>query len=78
MKISEHIEVLQAVLAEHGDLNCYYAADDEGNGYQKTNYAGTVFYVNHNDVNTYRPDLHSDDDVADYPHDEFNKVCVIN
>jgi len=33
MKLSEHIEDLKKILAEHGDLNCVYAADDEGNAY---------------------------------------------
>lgn len=34
MKISEMINNLQEFKDEHGDLDCWYSRDDEGNGYQ--------------------------------------------
>lgn len=30
MKISQMIKNLQSFMSEHGDLDCYYAVDDEG------------------------------------------------
>lgn len=35
MKVSEMIKNLQKFMKDNGDLDCWYAVDDEGNGYQK-------------------------------------------
>lgn len=35
MKVSEMIKNLQEFMAGHGDIDCYYSEDDEGNGYHE-------------------------------------------
>lgn len=35
MKVSEMIKNLCDFIEKHGDLECWYAKDDEGNGYQE-------------------------------------------
>lgn len=46
MKISEMIKNLQEFMEENGDLDCYYAVDDEGNGYSEIHYTPSKYYVN--------------------------------
>jgi len=45
MKVSEMIKNLQEFMEEHGDLECWYAIDDEGNGYHKINYEPSLYYI---------------------------------
>ena len=45
MKISGMIKNLQELMEKHGDLDCWYAVDDEGNGYQKIHYEPVLYYV---------------------------------
>ena len=79
MKLSKYIEGLQEILESRGDLDCYYAIDDEGNGYQKVVYSGTIFYIHECDRGDYRLDsLYSTDDISDYPDDKFSPICVVN
>lgn len=42
MKLSEYIKYLQELKKEHGNVEVIYAADDEGNGYQKVFYKPTA------------------------------------
>ena len=42
MKISKLIENLQAIQKEFGDLDCIYAKDDEGNGFNYISYNPSV------------------------------------
>ena len=42
MKLSKLIENLQAIQDEFGDLDCIYAKDDEGNGFNYISYNPSV------------------------------------
>lgn len=75
MKISAMINNLQEFMEEHGDIDCWYARDDEGNGYQKVYYDPGLYYVNkYGDVFT-----QEDWDEADeYDRAELTPICVVN
>jgi hypothetical protein len=78
MKLSAYLRSLREFFEEHGDMEIYYAADDEGNDYQKVVYYGTKMYLLDQDKEAYRPDLYSGEDIEEYEDDEFIPVCVIN
>ena len=65
MKISEMIKNLEEFKKEHGDLDCWYATDDEGNGYH------TLFY-------SFTDDKDSLQCILEYEHDRTHTVdnCV--
>ena len=75
MKISEMIENLAAVMAERGDLECYYAVDDEGNAYNPVYFAPSVRWVNKYDEVFQDEDLEGEDeeDIA-----ELEMICIVN
>lgn len=78
MKISEMIKNLQEFMEEHGDLDCYYAEDDEGNGYNPVYYSPTLMFENSSgDLYTAR-DFEEDDSLDEEDKAEFTKVCVVN
>lgn len=74
MKISEMIKGLQEFMAEHGDLDCYYATDDEGNAYHPVNYTPSKYYV---DLDC---DVYQLEDIEYYERDvnEFKPICIVN
>ena len=43
MLLSEKIAELQQALEKHGDLECIYASDDEGNSFKKVNVGGILY-----------------------------------
>lgn len=73
MKISEMIKNLQTFKRLHGDLECWYAEDDEGNGYHPVYFAPTLYYVDaYNEV-------HNKEEVDnDYEVVAGRKICIIN
>ena len=75
MKISEMIKNLQEFMDEHGDIDCWYASDDEGNGYHPVSYNPTLFYadVYYGEVHTLR-DIEEDENDPD----DYAKICVVN
>lgn len=74
MKISEMIKNLQKFMAEHGDVNCYCAADDEGNYYYEVFYAPSLYYTN-KDGDIYSP---RDIEYEKKDIEDFEKICVVN
>ena len=75
MKISEMIKNLQEFIEEHGDIDCYYAVDDEGNAYQKVYYDPSLYYVNsYGDVFTQEDWYEADE----YDRKDLTPVCVVN
>lgn len=75
MKISDMIKNLYAFMDEHGDVDCWYAADDEGNEYNRVYFKPSLLYVNDYD------DVFREEDIADEdPEDvgELTKICVVN
>lgn len=76
LKISDVIEGLKNIQQEHGDLECYFATDDEGNSYYEVNYQPTLFFRPKNKPR-YRPELISGKD-CEYDKNRLIPVCVIN
>lgn len=75
MKISEMIKNLEAVMLANGDLECYYAVDDEGNAYHPIHWEPSVYYVNQ------YGDVFQDEDLEDEdPEDitELQHICIVN
>lgn len=75
MKISKMLTNLQEFMEEHGDLDCYYAVDDEGNAYHEVYYDPSLYYINE------YGDVYQEEDIADEdPEDvaELKKICIIN
>lgn len=75
MKISEMIKNLQEFMDEHGDLDCFYAIDDEGNGYGKVHYEPSLYYTAE-----WFDTLYTDEDLGwmETDPDDCTAVCVIN
>ena len=76
MNVSEMIKNLQDFMEEHGDLDCWYAVDDEGNEYKKVNYDPSLYYVDDTEENVY-PSI---EDVKDYDltEDDVTPICIVN
>ena len=62
------IENLHSFMSEHGDLDCYYAVDDERNDFHEVYYEPNLYYMN-----KYRDIEYEEEDVED-----FEKICVVN
>lgn len=75
MKISEMIQNLQEFMTEHGDLDCYYAVDDEGNDYKNIYYTPTLFYVDDEEDVYSRYDW---DDMDEEEREGLTPICVVN
>ena len=75
MKISEMIANLQEFMKAHGDLECYYATDDEGNAYHPVYYGPSCYYVNEDG------EMYNEEDVLNEdPEDveDLKPVCIVN
>lgn len=78
MKISEMIKNLEEFKAEHGDLDCWYATDDEGNEYHEVYFDPSFRYVNKDG------DMYREEDLEEYLEDyeltkeDVTPVCIIN
>ena len=75
MKISEMIKNLEAVMAANGDIECYYAVDDEGNAYHEVYFEPSVYWINK------YGDVFQDEDLEDEdPEDiaELQQICIVN
>ncbi|MBQ8570308.1 MAG: hypothetical protein IJ444_02220 [Kiritimatiellae bacterium] len=75
MKISEMIKNLQEFMEEYGDLECWYASDDEGNEYHKVYYEPSLLCVD-----KYDGEIHTLEDVGwiGAPIEDYDKICVVN
>lgn len=74
MKISDMIENLKEFKAEHGDLEVWYAVDDEGNAYLPIHFSPSLYYTN-GDGDVYQ-NL-EDFDPEDYVED-IRQICIVN
>lgn len=74
MKISEMIKNLQEFMDEHGDLDCWYAENDEGNGFHPVFYNPSMRYAN-----DYR-EVRMLEDIEDHEEDpdDYIKICLVN
>lgn len=75
MKISEMIKNLEEFKAEHGDLDCWYAKDDEGNGYQRVYYDPSFRYIDD------EGEVYNDEDDLEYcdlTKEDVTPICIVN
>lgn len=74
MKISEMIKGLQEFMADHGDLECYYAVDDEGNAYHPVYYTPSKYYVDEDG------DVMQVEDLEYYElhMEDVKPICIVN
>ena len=75
MTISEMIKNLEAVMLANGDLEVWYAVDDEGNAYHPVYFSPSVYYINQ------YGDVFQDEDLEDEdPEDiaELQHICIVN
>ena len=49
MKLSKYIKLLTEQYNKHGDLDCYYATDDEGNFFERIKHEPTVCEIQDNE-----------------------------
>ena len=79
MKVSEMIKNLQGFLEKNGDLECWYAIDDEGNGFKTVVYKPSLMYLD-TDYEVYNAnelqEIFEEDPFDSI--DNYTKVCVIN
>ena len=75
MKISDMIKNLTKFMEVHGDLTCYYAADDEGNAFHKVHYEPSLYYSEKVSKELYSPE---ELNRLDQTPDDYEAVCVIN
>lgn len=78
MKISEKIAELEAVLAEHGDIECIYSKDDEGNGFHPANVGGLLMAELEDGELPYNIDVCNLDELDEDDLDFYVKVYCIN
>ena len=71
MKVSEHIEAMQKILKENGDLELCYSIDDEGNGFCKGVFTPAVGMHD----GDYQGEFHTEDWYED-GDDSFKPNCV--
>ena len=75
MKLSEYIKNLQSFMNEYGDLDCWYAIDDEGNGYHPVTYKPSLYCIF-----KYNGAVHDIEDTGwlEMGSDEYEEICVVN
>ena len=75
MKISEMIKNLEEFMEECGDLDCWYAVDDEGNDYHEVYFSPSFKYVDDEGV------VYSDEEDFEYfglSLSEVIPICIVN
>lgn len=70
MKISEIIKTLESILETHGDLECWYSHDSEGNAHSPCEYLPQEAYLVEDSGVCYS--LDEEEDV------EYEPICVVN
>ena len=75
MKISEMIKNLYAFMDEHGDVDCWYAVDNEGNNFCPVYFKPSFMYIDSYEI-VYNPEDFEDMQDEDTPL--LTKICVVN
>lgn len=75
MKVSEMIKNLQEFMDQYGDVECYYASDEEGNFYGPVLYKPSPIFVSKEtgDTFAYDPEDFNEEELSD-----LLTVCVVN
>lgn len=74
MKVSEMIKNLQEFMEENGDLDCYYAVDDEGNEYNEIYYNPSKYYINEDGNVMQLEDLEEEE----LRIEDVKPICIVN
>lgn len=74
MKISEMIKNLQEFMEEYGDLDCWYAVDDEGNAYHEVYFEPSFRYVDEDGEMYIEKDLEE----CAIDIEDVTPVCIVN
>lgn len=74
MKISEMIANLEEFKENYGDLDCWYATDDEGNAYHEVYFDPSFRYVDD------EGDMYTEKDLEECEMDieDVTPVCIVN
>ena len=75
MKISEMIKNLEEFKEKHGDIECWYAEDDEGNGHRRIYYKPSLRYIGLD------YEMYNDEEDVEYcgiPMSEVEPICIVN
>lgn len=75
MKISEMIKNLQEFMEECGDLDCWYAIDDEGNAYHPVSYHPSLYCVSNYDGEVCTVE---DAGWMEWEPKDYTEICVVN
>lgn len=75
MKVSEMIKNLEEFKSKYGDLDCWYATDDEGNGYGEVYYDPNMYWVDADgEVYSNTEDLEE----YDLTEEDVTPICIVN
>lgn len=74
MKVSEMIKNLQEFIVENGDIECYYAVDDEGNAYHPVYCKPSKYYVDEDGEVMQREDL----EYYGLHMSDVEPICIVN
>lgn len=75
MKVSQMIKNLEEFMETYGDLECWYAVDDEGNDYKEVYYDPSLYYVDEEE-NVYG--TLDDVEYNDLSEEDVRKICLVN
>ena len=75
MQVSEMIKNLQKFMKEYGDLECWYAIDDEGNNFKKVYYDPSLRYTV-----AWLDDVYTAEGLKDIEEDpnDCTAICLVN
>lgn len=73
MKLSKHIKECEEFLKQHGDLECIYATDDEGNNFYPATFEPCLMFQDANGEYMGRTDYEER-----YGEAPYEKVCCVN
>ena len=74
MKVSEMINNLQKFMAENGDVDCYYAVDDEGNAYHPVYFEPSKYYIDEDGEVYQLEDIAPDEESVE----GYEPICIVN
>ena len=74
MKVSEMIKNLQEFMNKNGDIECYYAVDDEGNAYHPVYFTPSKYYISEDGDVMQREDLEE----YELHIEDVEPICIVN
>lgn len=74
MKVSQMIKNLQEFKKKYGDLDCWYAVDDEGNDYHEVYWPPSLCYLGDDEVYSNMEDAYD----CDLEPKDVQEICIVN